>query len=173
MADETDVIVVDESATEGTSVVVSTSVTIDVKAIGDLYESLMAKAQNTVNNYVSKNSLTNMQAVQIMSNVIGNVLSVSAKIVQDAPIQAAQYALISKQVQTEEEKAALTVRQREAYDDNLRIKEGELLSNVMGMFGAGGTTLPSGLSTAALNAIARITSGGATTVLNDTNTPAT
>lgn len=173
MADETDVMNVDESATEGTSVVVSTSVTIDVKAIGDLYDRLMEKAQSTVDAYVAKHSLRTMEAAQLVGSAIGNVLSVSAKIVQDAPIQAAQYALISKQVKTEEEKAALTVRQREAYDDNLRIKEGELLSNVMGMFGAGGTTLPSGLSTAALNAIARITKGGASTTLTDTGTTAT
>ena len=167
MAEE---IVVIEDVTVDTS---NTSVTIDVKAIGDLYDELMKKAEATVNAYIVKNSIRAPEAAQIIAATIGNVLSVSAKIVQDAPIQAMQRKLIEKQADTEEKKALLTVRQTTAYDDNLRIKEGELLSNVMGMFGAGGTTLPSGLSTAAFNAIARITTGGASTTLADTGTLAT
>ena len=163
-------IVVIEDVTVDTS---NTSVTIDVKAIGDLYDELMKKAGATVNAYIVKNSIRAPEAAQIIAATIGNVLSVSAKIVQDAPIQAMQRKLIEKQADTEEKKALLTVRQTTAYDDNLRIKEGELLSNVMGMFGAGGTTLPSGLSTAALNAIARITTGGTSTTLADTGTLAT
>lgn len=151
----------------------NTSVTIDVDAIGQLYEALMKKAETTVNAYILKNSIRAPEAAQIIAATIGNVLSVSAKIVQDAPIQAMQRLLIEKQAESEEKKALLTVRQTTAYDDNLRIKEGELLSNVMGMFGAGGTTLPSGLSTAALNAIARITEGGTSTTLTDTGTSAT
>ena len=167
MAEE---IVVIEDVTVDTN---NTSVTIDVKAIGDLYDELMKKAEATVNAYIVKNSIRAPEAAQIIAATIGNVLSVSAKIVQDAPIQAMQRKLIEKQADTEEKKALLTVRQTTAYDDNLRIKEGELLSNVMGMFGAGGTTLPSGLSTAALNAIARITTGGTSTTLADTGTLAT
>lgn len=167
MAEE---IVVVEDVTVDTS---NTSVTIDVKAIGDLYDALMAKAQGTVDAYVAKHSLRTIEAVQLVGATIGNVLSVSAKIVQDAPIQAMQRLLIQRQAETEVKKALLTERQTTAYNDNLRIKEGELLSNVMGMFGAGGTTLPSGLSTAAFNAIARITTGGESTTLTDTNTPAT
>lgn len=167
MAEE---IVVIEDVTVDTS---NTSVTIDVKAIGDLYDELMKKAQVTVESYITKNSIRPPEAAQIIAATIGNVLSVSAKIVQDAPIQAMQRRLIEKQAVTEDKRALLTVRQTTAYDDNLRIKEGELLSNVMGMFGAGGTTLPSGLSTAALNAIARITTGGTSTTLADTGTPVT
>lgn len=167
MAEE---IVVIEDITVDTS---NTSVTIDVKAIGDLYDELMKKAQVTVESYITKNSIRPPEAAQIIAATIGNVLSVSAKIVQDAPIQAMQRRLIEKQAVTEDKRALLTVRQTTAYDDNLRIKEGELLSNVMGMFGAGGTTLPSGLSTAALNAIARITTGGTSTTLADTGTLAT
>lgn len=167
MAEE---IVVVEDVTVDTS---NTSVTIDVKAIGDLYDVLMKKAETTVNAYIIKNSIRAPEAAQIIAATIGNVLSVSAKIVQDAPIQAMQRRLIEKQAESEVKKALLTVRQTQAYNDNLRIKEGELLSNVMGMFGAGGTTLPTGLSTAAFNAIARITSAAATTVLADTNTTAT
>lgn len=167
MAEE---VVVVEDITVDTS---NTSVTIDVKAIGDLYDELMKKAQATVESYITKNSIRAPEAAQIIAATIGNVLSVSAKIVQDAPIQAMQRKLIEKQAETEEKRALLTVRQTTAYDDNLRIKEGELLSNVMGMFGAGGTTLPSGLSTAALNAIARITTGGTSTTLTDTGTSAT
>ncbi len=150
-----------------------TSVTIDVDAIGALYDALMKKAQTTVDDYIKHNNIKATEAAQIISATIGNVLSVSAKIVQDAPIQAMQRKLIEKQADTEAKKALLTERQTVAYNDNLRIKEGELLSNVMGMFGAGGTTLPSGLSTAAFNAIARITTGGESTTLTDTNTPAT
>lgn len=151
MAEE---IVVIEDVTVDTS---NTSVTIDVKAIGDLYDELMKKAEATVNAYIVKNSIRAPEAAQIIAATIGNVLSVSAKIVQDAPIQAMQRKLIEKQADTEEKKALLTVRQTTAYDDNLRIKEGELLSNIMGMFGAGGTTLPANLETTTFNAINKIT----------------
>ena len=151
MAEE---IVVIEDVTVDTS---NTSVTIDVKAIGDLYDELMKKTEATVNAYIVKNSIRAPEAAQIIAATIGNVLSVSAKIVQDAPIQAMQRKLIEKQADTEEKKALLTVRQTTAYDDNLRIKEGELLSNIMGMFGAGGTTLPSNLETTTFDAINKIT----------------
>ena len=147
-------IVVVEDVTVDTS---NTSVTIDVKAIGDLYDALIDKAQVTVDAYIKKNSIRAPEAAQIIAATIGNVLSVSAKIVQDAPIQAMQRKLIEKQADTEEKKALLTVRQTTAYDDNLRIKEGELLSNIMGMFGAGGTTLPANLETTTFNAINKIT----------------
>jgi cytochrome P450 len=147
-------IVVIEDVTVDTS---NTSVTIDVKAIGDLYDELMKKAEATVNAYIVKNSIRAPEAAQIIAATIGNVLSVSAKIVQDAPIQAMQRKLIEKQADTEEKKALLTVRQTTAYDDNLRIKEGELLSNIMGMFGAGGTTLPANLETTTFDAINKIT----------------
>lgn len=163
-------IVVVEEVTVDTS---NTSVTIDVKAIGDLYDELMKKAQATIEAYILKNSIRAPEAAQIIAATIGNVLSVSAKIVQDAPIQAMQRRLIEKQAESEDKKALLTVRQTLAYDDNLRIKEGELLSNALGMGLAGGATLPTGLSAAAFNAIARITKGGASTTLSDTNTPAT
>lgn len=151
MAEE---VVVVEDITVDTS---NTSVTIDVKAIGDLYDELMKKAEATVNAYIVKNSIRAPEAAQIIAATIGNVLSVSAKIVQDAPIQAMQRKLIEKQADTEEKKALLTVRQTTAYDDNLRIKEGELLSNIMGMFGAGGTTLPANLETTTFDAINKIT----------------
>lgn len=151
MAEE---IVVIEDITVDTS---NTSVTIDVKAIGDLYDELMKKAETTVNAYIIKNSIRAPEAAQIIAATIGNVLSVSAKIVQDAPIQAMQRRLIEKQAETEEKRALLTVRQTTAYDDNLRIKEAELLSNIMGMFGAGGTTLPANLETTTLDAINKIT----------------
>ena len=132
-------------------------VTIDVKEIGDLYDELMKKAEDTVNAYIIKNSIRAPEAAQIIAATIGNVLSVSSKILQDAPIQAMQRKLIEKQADTEEKRALLTVRQTTAYDDNLRIKEGELLSNIMGMFGAGGTTLPANLETTTFDAINKIT----------------
>lgn len=147
-------IVVIEDVTVDTS---NTSVTINVKAIGDLYDALIDKAQVTVDAYIKKNSIRAPEAAQIIAATIGNVLSVSAKIVQDAPIQAMQRRLIEKQADTEDKRALLTVRQTTAYDDNLRIKEGELLSNIMGMFGAGGTTLPANLETTTFNAINKIT----------------
>ena len=81
-----------------------------------------------------------------------------AQSASDLLVKTAQKALIEKQQATEDKKALQVVRQTTYYDDQLRIKEGELLSNVVGMYGAGGTTLPSGLETAMLNAINAITS---------------
>ena len=80
-----------------------------------------------------------------------------AQSASDLLVKTAQKALIEKQQATEDKKALQVVRQTTYYDDQLRIKEGELLSNVVGMYGAGGTTLPSGLETAMLNAINAIT----------------
>ena len=83
--------------------------------------------------------------------------AISAQSTADTTIKTKQGALIDAQKDVEVEKKALTTRQKTAYDDNLRIKEGELLSNVVGMFGAGGTTIPAGLDTTMLNAINAIT----------------
>ena len=75
----------------------------------------------------------------------------------DTAIKTAQEALINQQKVAEMEKGFLLNRQKVAYDDKLRIEEAKQLANIMGMYGAGGTALPTGLDTTALNAIAAIT----------------
>ena len=67
-------------------------------------------------------------------------------------LKVAQEMLIEKQRLTEVAKEALTQRQTTGYDDQRRVKKAEVLNNSVGMFGAGGTTIPAGFTEAALAA---------------------
>ena len=67
-------------------------------------------------------------------------------------LKGAQKVLIEKQQSTEIAKEALTERQTAGYDDQRRVKKAEVLNNSVGMFGAGGTTVPAGFTEAALAA---------------------
>jgi len=55
----------------------------------------------------------------------------------------ADIALVSAQKDTEGEKKLLTARQKDSYNDNLRIEEAKSASNVVGMAWAGGTIVDS------------------------------
>ena len=67
-------------------------------------------------------------------------------------LKGAQKVLIEKQQLTEVAKETLTKRQVAGYDDQRRVKKAEVLNNSVGMFGAGGTTIPAGFTEAALAA---------------------
>lgn len=67
-------------------------------------------------------------------------------------LKGAQKVLIEKQQLTEVAKETLTERQTAGYDDQRRVKKAEILNNSVGMFGAGGTTVPAGFTEAALAA---------------------
>ena len=64
----------------------------------------------------------------------------------------AQKSLIQAQEVTEDAKATLTDRQTAGYDDQARVKRAEILNNTIGMFGAGGTAIPTEFVTNALAA---------------------
>ena len=64
----------------------------------------------------------------------------SAQSTADTALKAKQGLLIDAQANTEVEKKLLTTRQKTAYDDNIRVKEAEMLANIAGMMGAGGAT---------------------------------
>ena len=70
----------------------------------------------------------------------------------DIALKGSQKMLIDKQQLTEASKKALTDRQATGYDDQRRVKKAEILNNSVGMFGAGGTTVPAGFTEAALAA---------------------
>ena len=76
---------------------------------------------------------------------------------KDLLVKDAQKIMINNQAATELKKALLVARQTTMYDDNLRVEEAKALAQVTGMFGAGGTSRPSGLDTAMLDAINAIT----------------
>ena len=67
-------------------------------------------------------------------------------------LKAAQKNLIQAQELTEDAKAALTERQTLGYNDQARVKRAEILNNTVGMFGAGGTSVPTEFITNALGA---------------------
>lgn len=130
---------------------------VDTAEIKTVYEALSENMLDTLDTLFEAHSISAEGKASIIAQSITTLLQVSAQLVADEAIKTKQSELIDAQIDTEVEKKALTTRQKEAYNDNLRIKEGELLSNVVGMYGAGGTTLPSGLETTMLNAINAIT----------------
>ena len=74
----------------------------------------------------------------------------------DIALKGSQKILIDKQQLTEASKKELTDRQSTGYDDQRRVKKAEILNNSVGMFGAGGTTVPAGFTEAALAAATAI-----------------
>lgn len=130
---------------------------VNTEEIGNVYNVLEGKVTGTLDTLLGRYSITEATKGQVISNSIVALIQISASTAVDSPVKEAQTALIDAQTATEIEKKALTIRQREAYDDNLRIKGAEFLSNVVGMFGAGGTTIPTDLNTAMFDAIDAIT----------------
>lgn len=130
---------------------------VNTEEIGNVYNALEGKVTGTLDTLLGRYSITEATKGQVISNSIVALIQISASTAVDSPVKEAQTALIEAQTETEIQKKALTIRQREAYDDNLRIKGAEFLSNVVGMFGAGGTTIPTDLNTAMFDAIDAIT----------------
>ena len=72
----------------------------------------------------------------------------------------ARTALVNAQTQSEGEKKKNIVREREAMNDQLRIKEAEFLSNVNFGYAAGGVAVPEKLQETMINAVNKITPEG-------------
>ena len=72
----------------------------------------------------------------------------------------ARTALVNAQTQSEGEKKKNIVREREAMNDQLRIKEAEFLSNVTFGYAAGGVAVPEKLQETMINAVNKITPEG-------------
>ena len=80
-----------------------------------------------------------------------------AQSAKDLLTKDAQVGVINAQKDVEIEKKSLTIRQKDFYNDQLRMEEGKNLSTItMGALQSG-TTLPSGLLETTLNAVASIT----------------
>lgn len=76
---------------------------------------------------------------------------------KDIALKEQQRLMIDAQKVNEQQKVLKTVREIQGFDDQLRIKEAEMLSNVTAMYGAGGTTLISDLQTKMFDAVNAIT----------------
>ena len=72
----------------------------------------------------------------------------------------ARTALVNAQTESEGEKKKNIVREREAMNDQLRIKEAEFLSNVTFGYAAGGVAVPEKLQETMINAVNKITPEG-------------
>ena len=72
----------------------------------------------------------------------------------------ARTALVNAQTESEGEKKKNIVREREAMNDQLRIKEAEFLSNVNFGYAAGGVQVPENLQKTMLDAVNKITPMG-------------
>ena len=131
---------------------------VDTVAIGTVYDALAGKMIDTLETLFNSHEVDATQKATVIAQGLTTILNLSVNSVQQQPltdaqaaavtaqsaadtsIKLAQKGLIDNQSLTEVEKKDLTMRQVEAYDDQLRIKEAELLTNVVGMMGAGGAT---------------------------------
>jgi len=127
----------------------SQQITSMVNADNDRVTELAIK-RDTANAQIS---LINKQILDVASQITIR----EAQSINDTNIKTAQVGMINNQAATELKKALLTVRQTTMYDDNLRVEEGKMLTNVVGMYGAGGTALPTGLETQMINAVNAVT----------------
>ena len=123
-------------------------------------------AASTINNVlqlsvqtVQQEKLNSAQIAQITaqtSTIASEMAIKTAQSTKDLLVKDAQIGIIGEQKTTEVKKQELTTRQSTAYDDNKRIKKAEVLGNTTGMYAAGGTTIPTELTTnlfSAINAI--------------------
>jgi len=137
---------------------------VDTTQIGSVYDSLETKIKATLDEQWNNGRLTGSDYAQVLSGTLTQAMQLAVQSVQNQPTidadiatKNAQKTLIDQQKITEVNRGTFIARQTTAYDDKLRIEEAKQLANIMGMFGAGGTALPTGLNTTTLNAIAAIT----------------
>ena len=113
---------------------------VDTAAIGTLYTALETNMIGTLDAFFDNYDIDATQKATVMAQGLTTILSLSVQTVMNEPIQTEQKKMITEQILTEKEKTKQVTRQTTAYDDQLRIKEAELLTNVVGMMGAGGAT---------------------------------
>ena len=137
---------------------------VDTIQLQSIYTALSTSAKTTLDEQWNDQRLKGSDYANVVSQTITALLQTSAQLLeqqaqidQDDPVKTAQADLIAKQKLTEVAKAALANRQESMYDDNLRVEEAKMLTNVVGMYGAGGTALPTGLETQMVNAINLVT----------------
>ncbi|MDX1809721.1 MAG: hypothetical protein R3331_09295 [Sulfurospirillaceae bacterium] len=130
---------------------------VDTAAIGTVYDALIAKVKGTLDDQFSSGKLKGTDYANVLASGLNATIQASIKAVQDQPIQDAQVDMINAQADTEASRKLLVERQTEAFDDNLRVEEAKTLTNVTGMFGAGGTALPTDLLSKMFTAVAAIT----------------
>ncbi|CUU71820.1 hypothetical protein [Campylobacter hyointestinalis] len=83
----------------------------------------------------------------------------SQKLLSNAEIEfnKARTELVKAQTSTENQKNAAVIREIKSYDDQLRTKEAEIITNAVFGYASGGVSVPSDLMTKMLNAIDKIT----------------
>ena len=97
------------------------------------------------------NSQIDMEDSKIASLTLHDTLDQADHAI-NVELKAAQKSLIQTQEVTEDAKATLTERQTLGYNDQARVKRAEILNNTVGMFGAGGTAVPTDFTATALAA---------------------
>lgn len=141
---------------------------VNTTEIGTVYNVLEGKMLGTLENLFNAYEIDATQKATVIAQGLTTILNLSVQSVQQQPLTDAQVSassaqssaitaqstadtalkakqgeLIDKQKDTEVEKKLLTTRQKTGYDDQLRIKEAEMLANIAGMMGAGGATFSS------------------------------
>lgn len=136
---------------------------VDTTQLTSIYNTLSADVKATLDEQWDSRRLRGADYANVVAQTITALIQTSAQLLQDDDVKKAQASLIAKQELTEIEKAKLTIRQTAMYDDNLRVEEAKALKDVTGMYGVGGTALPTdtttgvSLSQVMIDAINRIT----------------
>ena len=127
---------------------------------GQAYGNVLVGVIGKVADLVQNQPLTDAQIAQAtaQTGAINSEKAIKeAQSAKDLLTKDAQIGVINAQKDVEIEKKSLTTRQKSYYDDQLRVHESDHLSRMtMGALQAG-TTLPDGLLTTTLNAIASVT----------------
>ena len=138
---------------------------VNTTEIGTVYDALEGKMLDTLENLFNAYEIDATQKATVIAQGLTTILNLSVQSVQQQPLTDAQVSassaqasavtaqsnadtalktkqgsMIDAQILTEGAKKLQTERQTTAYNDQLRIKEAELLTNVVGMMGAGGAT---------------------------------
>ncbi|ALV24925.1 hypothetical protein CIG2463D_1357 [Campylobacter iguaniorum] len=137
--------------------------------------SIYAKTINFMTEEFNKSNLSPKDKLTLQANLLSQMsITLTAKAV-DAALQMQQVAsqlnlsnaeiefnkartkLVEAQTETEKEKKNAVLREIASYDDQLRIKEADNLTNAVFAHASGGVTVPADMMTKMLNAIDKIT----------------
>lgn len=130
---------------------------VDTEKIKEVYDALSTLAKDTAQEFIDKNALSEVRRAEVISSTINVLITTSVSAVLDEPVKSAQKEMIVEQKNVEVEKKELTIRQKDFYDDQLRIKEAEQLSAMVQMALVSGATVATDMIDKTYTAIAAIT----------------
>ncbi|PPB65062.1 hypothetical protein CDQ75_09335, partial [Campylobacter hyointestinalis subsp. hyointestinalis] len=131
-------------------------ISIQANLMSAMAINLTAKALETALSWQQTNSQLDLSKQEL---ALKKEQTNSQKLLSNAEIEfnKARTELVKAQTSTENQKNAAVIREIKSYDDQLRTKEAEIITNAVFGYASGGVSVPSDLMTKMLNAIDKIT----------------